>query len=420
MGIELLAFLAAAFLVYGLVSRTAEEHALTPAMFFTAAGVLLATIGLAPTGAEGHGMHGEGGVAHATPHWLHTLAEVALALVLFTDASRIDVRVLRRDHGLVGRLLGLGLPGTILLGTGAAMLVCPNLSLWEAGLVGAILAPTDAALGQVVVSSEAVPERVRRTLSVESGLNDGIALPAVVILLCVASTMAGMGPYGEREGLEWVGFTAMQVTLGPLCGLLVGVVGGKLVERASPPGGSMSVSFESLAALSLAWLPFALAEMIGGNGFLAAFVSGLAVGATTNRARHAIQEFGEAEGQLLSLLTFTAFGAFLVPPLFLDFQPGMLLYGVLSLTMVRMLPVALALRGAGVDRPTSLFLGWFGPRGIASVLFLLLVSDAVPHAATVRQVVAWTVLLSVVLHGVTAGPFARRFGARPPEAVPAT
>jgi NhaP-type Na+/H+ or K+/H+ antiporter len=402
MGIELLALLAAAFLGYGLISRRAEQGVLTPAMFFTAIGVAIAAFG----------MHPEGGAEHETPHWLHTLAEIALALVLFVDASKVDVRELRRDHRVELRLLGIGLPLTIALGALIAGLVCPFLTLWEAALVGAILAPTDAALGQAVVSSPQVPERLRRTLNVESGLNDGIALPAVVILLCAASTMAGMGPYGDHAGIEWVWFTLEQVTLGPLCGIVIGTLGGKLVERASPPEGSMSESFEGLAALSLAWLPFAVAELIGGNGFLAAFTAGLAVGATTRRARGVLQEFGEAEGQLLSLLTFTAFGAFLVPPLFLDFQPAMLLYGLCSLTFIRMLPVALVLTGCGTDRLTKAFVGWFGPRGIASILFLLLVSDSVPHAGTVRQIVAWTVLLSVVAHGVTAAPFARRYGAR--------
>ena len=322
-------------------------------------------------------------------------------LVLFTDASRIRFDLLKRSRGLPIRLLLIGLPLTMVLGTLAAVGLFPHFTIWEAALLAAVLAPTDAALGQAVVSSPKVPVRIRQALNVESGLNDGIALPLVLVFLSTCSSaIEGLG------GAEyWLRFAALQVTLGPLVGWAVGWFGARSIETARRREW-MNDTFEHLSSLGLALLAFAGAELVHGNGFIAAFVAGLTLGNTASESvSEKLSEFGEAEGQLLTLLVFLVFGATMVPELaHLGAAPW--IYGILSLTVVRMLPVALSMIGAGVRSQTVFFMGWFGPRGIASILFGLLVVDASQLVAReeVFLTIVATVLLSVVAHGVTAFP----------------
>ena len=360
---------------------------LTPPIFFVAVGYMVTALGAV------HLEIGEKGV--------HTLAELTLVLVLFTDASRIRFDLLRQSGGLPTRLLLIGLPLTIGLGTLVAVGLFPEFTLWEAALLAAVLAPTDAALGQAVVSSPRVPVRIRQALNVESGLNDGIALPLVLVFLSTCSSaIAGLG------GTEyWLRFAALQVTLGPLVGWAVGRFGARLVERASNKEW-MNHTFQHLSSLGLALFAFAAAELVHGNGFIAAFIAGLTLGNTASEELgEQLSEFAEAEGQLLTLLVFLVFGATMVPAV-LHLGPMPWIYGLLSLTVIRLVPVALSLIGAGLRPQTVLFLGWFGPRGIASILFGLLVVDASALAQRddVFHVVVVTVLLSVVLHGATAYP----------------
>lgn len=374
-------------LVFGLGSRRAERSILTPPIFFVVAG-LLATLS---------------GVAHfdVDEHAVHTLAEITLVLVLFTDASRIRLDLLRQSRGLPTRLLLVGLPLTVVLGTVAALGLFPTFTFWEAALLATVLAPTDAALGQAVVSSPKVPVRIRQALNVESGLNDGIALPLVLVFLSTcASAVEGLG------GAEyWLRFAALQVTLGPLVGWLVGRFGTRIIESARTREW-MNDTFQHLSSIGLALLAFAAAGLVQGNGFIAAFVAGLVLGNTASEElNEQLSEFAEAEGQLLTLLVFLVFGATMVPEV-LHLGAAPWIYGLLSLTVVRMVPVALSLIGAGVRPQTVLFLGWFGPRGIASILFGLLVIEAsgLVNRHEVFAVVITTVLLSVVAHGVTAYP----------------
>jgi NhaP-type Na+/H+ or K+/H+ antiporter len=371
---------------FGLISQRVQTSVLTPPIVFVA-------LGLAVSGILDLEL-GEGLV--------HTLAELTLVLVLFTDASRINLRLLRREHNLPVRLLALGMPLTVVLGTLAAIWLFPGFTAWEAALLAAVLAPTDAALGQAVVSSPRVPVRIRQTLNVESGLNDGIALPLVLIVM----SMCASSVPGEGGASYWLRFAALQVTLGPLTGAVVGWVGGRLVEWGTK-NRWMSDTFRHLSSLGLALLAYAGAELVGGNGFIAAFVAGLTVGNTVIGLGEALVEFAEAEGQLLTLLVFLTFGATMVPDVFAHLSWQAVVYGVLSLTVLRMLPVAMSLMGSGLSRPTVLFLGWFGPRGIASILFGLLVvaeRSVLIHNEEIFLVVVVTVLLSVVAHGVTAYP----------------
>lgn len=287
---------------------------------------------------------GEVGWLSVTRETIDGLAELTLALVLFTDAARIDLDCLRREESLLARLLGIGLPLTIAAGVAAAWLVFPGLGLWQAVLLGAILSPTDAALGQAVVSSPLVPVRVRQSLNVESGLNDGIVLPLVL----VAASFAG----ATREGgslTYWLQFASLQLVLGPLVGVAVGLLGGRAVEWSTREGW-MSDPFQRLSVLGLAGLAFAGAELVGGNGFIAAFVAGVTLGNTTRAVCQCLYEFGEAEAQLLTLVVFLFFGGVMVPEAAAYWDGRVWLYAVLSLTAVRMVPSRSALLGLGCDR----------------------------------------------------------------------
>lgn len=390
-----LAAVALAMCAYGGVSGRAERSPFTAPMFFTLVGVGMSDLGLGWLDMDLGGQV------------IHGLAELTLVLVLFTDAARIDLSCLRRERALPARLLGIGMPLTIAVGAVAALLVFPELELIEAALLAAILTPTDAALGQAVVSNASVPVRIRQTLNVESGLNDGIALPVVLILASMAGAV-------EQEGTAsyWARYAALAVTLGPLAGLGVGWVGGRLIGWGTSTGW-VNPPFQRISALGLALLSFGAAETVGGNGFIAAFVAGLVVGNATRGICTCLYEFGEAEGQLFGLLVFVVFGASMVPEALPHWGPDAWSYAILSLTVVRMLPVALSLVGSDLRAPSMAFLGWFGPRGLASILFALLVveSGRLEAGPLLESVVILTVLLSTMLHGLTAYPLASRYGA---------
>ncbi len=383
-----LLIVAVGILGFGLISKRAQTSILTPPLVFAALGLAVSRSGLLDL--------------HLSEDLIHLLAELTLVLVLFTDASRINLGLLRRQHDLPVRLLAVGMPLTVVLGGLAALWLFPGFTLWEAALLAAVLAPTDAALGQAVVSSPRVPVRIRQALNVESGLNDGIALPLVLLLMSAcAAAVSDAGGAGY-----WLRFAVLQVTLGPAAGVLVGWLGGRLVERGAQSGW-MNHTYQHLAALGLALLAYTGAELAGGNGFIAAFVAGLVLGNTASeRLCECLYDFAEAEGQLLTLLVFLVFGLTMVPGAVDHLGWRTLLYAVLSLTVVRLLPVATSLVGARLSRPTVLFLGWFGPRGIASILFGLLVvrDSALAAREEIFEVVLLTVLLSVVAHGVTAYP----------------
>lgn len=387
---------AAVVIAFGLVSGRLAGTWITPPMVYVAAGMILGSAGL---GVVDLGLEQEG---------VRLLAEATLVVVLFSDASRIDLRVLRTEYLLPVRLLGLGLPLTIAAGGGVALLLFDGLEPAEAFLLGAILAPTDAALGQVVVTSPAVPVRIRQALNVESGLNDGIALPVVTVLVAVAAA---------EEELEsasfWAEFAARQIGFGVLAGVAVGAAGAWLLEKAIGRGWVDGV-FRQLATLAVGVAAFGGAEMLEGNGFIAAFVAGLAMGTIARGPCEHIVDFSEDEGQLLALLTFFVFGATIAGPALDELTWSIVAYAGLSLTVVRMVPVLLSLIGAHVRPVTAAFLGWFGPRGLASIVFGLLVLEEaeLANGDRIYLVVTATVLLSVYAHGITAGPLARRYGDR--------
>lgn len=388
-------FAAAMIFIYGLFSKASDRSPITAPMVFVTMGILVSPLGFNFFHMEVKG------------ELIHILTEVTLVLILFVDASTINLKRLVDDRSIPLRLLGIGLPLSMLMGTGVAYLLYPDINIWLLVLVALILSPTDAALGQAVVKSKQVPERVRRWISVESGLNDGIALPPVFACIALLSIDAG------ASDKHWFLFLLQQVVLGAVIGGLVGWVGGKLVTHFSDKG-YMNGTFQRLVSGSLAILCFAIAESVHGNGFIAAFAGGLLLGMSTRSEQilERIQEFGEAEGQQLILFVFLIFAMVMVPQAVPYWDAKTWLYAILSLTLIRMLPVAISMLGTKLDLKTILFVGWFGPRGIASVLYLLLVANTlgVEGYEKALSVIVLTVLLSVFLHGISAVPLSKRFG----------
>jgi sodium/hydrogen antiporter len=391
-----LVVLAAVVFAFGLVSRRLEGTVLTAPLVFVAAGVVLGPAGLGLV------------EFNLDEHTVLLLGEIALAIVLFTDAASTNLSSLRQNERLPLQLLGIGMPLTIALGTVVAALMLTDLTFWEAAIMGTVLAPTDAALGQAVVSNPRVPVRVRHALNVEAGLNDGLSVPFLALFLTLAVAQEELQPASY-----WIRFALEQIGFGVLVGVGVGLVGGWLVSRASRRGW-MTDSFQRLALLALALIAWALADQIGGNGFIAAFVGGLAVGPTVEHVGERLIRFTEAEGQLLNLSVFFVFGVLVIGLI----QPSsweVALYALLSLTVIRMFPVALSLLGTHLRGVSVLFMGWFGPRGLASIVLGLIVVAEAPMLAgreEIELVVALTVLFSVLLHGVTAAPLSAAYARR--------
>lgn len=396
MSVSDLAIVAALVFAWGTLSARLERIDVTAPIIFVAAGLLLTHGPLAVLGVE------------PSSELIKEQAEFTLALVLFSDASRIGWHGLRADAGLYLRLLGVALPVTIALGTLLALALTNPGDVWLALLVGAALAPTDAALGAGMITNPAIPARIHRVINVESGLNDGIATPVVLVALVGAGDAAA--------GHGFAGAVA-DLALGLLMGTAVGGIGGLLVKAARRRGWAAE-SFAGSAVLGLAVCAYASAVSVGGNGFIAAFTGGLAFGTTCGRRGKPLVPFVEETGALVSLLVWLAFGAVAVAPALQGLTWQVVLYAALSLTLIRMLPVALALVGAGLDRATVALLGWFGPRGLASVVFALLALEELGsrRASPAITAITITVLLSVLAHGATADPIARIYAGRLPSA----
>jgi NhaP-type Na+/H+ or K+/H+ antiporter len=339
------------------------------------------------------------------PELVKVVAEVTLVWMLFADASAVQLTDFRRDLMVYVRLLGVGLPLTILLG-GLVAVALLGFGVWPALLVGAALAPTDAALGASVMSDPTVPSRIRRVLNVESGLNDGIATPIVLVAIAGVAADEGIG------GVHGPGHALVALLVGLLVGVLVGGAGGVLIRRARRKRW-LSEELSGPATLALALLAYTGTLLVDGNGFVAAFVGGLVFGNTAGPGGEKEAYFVEQSADLAAMISWLIFGALAVPAIGHWFEWPVIGYALLSLTVVRMVPVALALLGSGFDRYSVAFIGWFGPRGLASVIFALLaLEDLGPAAQQVTATIALTVLLSVGAHGLTARPFARHFVSR--------
>jgi len=388
-----IAFFIALIFLHSLVSGRLARTVVTPPIVFTAAGFLLYL--LAPDVLR---------KPLDSEFWLH-ISEAGLVLLLFTDASRTDLQALNKIRNLPARLLSVGLLLTILLGGLCALVLFGQLSIWEAGILGAILAPTDAGLGQIIVNSPKAPMKIREALNVEAGLNDGLAVPFLLFFMALA------GHAVPGSDLSLAGHIIEQLGYGTLVGLVIGLVGGWLLGAANRRGWIAPV-WRQLGVVAIPLLCALASEAIITSMFIASFVAGLSVQAGFKQAGKHSVEFAEDWGQFLNLAIFFLFG--LVAARSREqFEMVHVVYAVLSLTVVRMLPVAIALIGTRLSWPTVLFMGWFGPRGLASiVLALVYLGEAshAPNAPAIRATAMMTVLLSIFVHGFSATPGIGRYG----------
>ncbi len=392
------AILSCVFVLYALMASRLDRLSITAPMVFVLTGVML-----------GSGVTDLIDIS-LTSEPVLLVVELTLALLLFADASTIRLREIEDDARLPSRLLLIGLPLTIAFGTVIGALLFPAAGWAAAALIASILAPTDAALGLAIFTNPAVPVRIRRALNVESGLNDGIATPFVALFLTVlvSEEAGGAG--------DWLIEAGKEIGLALIVAVGVGVIGGRLL-RAAQQRGSISEVSEQLGIVSLALLAYLGSVAIGGNGFIAAFVGGLTFGASTRGSLRRPTEFTETLGLFSSFFVWTVFGAIFVGPILTTrIDATAIVYAVLSLTLVRMVPVAISLLGVRLRFDTVALMGWFGPRGLASVVFTLVAVEALHGSGTafdaIVEVATWTILLSVLAHGLTAGPLSRAYGRR--------
>lgn len=402
-----IAILAILIILYAALAVKLGNWSITMPMIFVTIGVALGSSGF--------------GLLEIAPEAenVRLLTELTLALLLFADASTLSLKQVREDLAPPLRLLTVGLLGTIALGAIAGLIILPAEGLAFACLLGAMLAPTDAALGLPIFTNPRVPVRIRRALNIESGLNDGIATPFVLLFLAYAAATE------TTAGGHWLVAALTDIVLAVAAGTVVGLAGGWLLRRAAERGWSSEGS-EALATLGLALAAYFGSLAIGGNGFIAAFIGGIVFRASSGGRFSEQTEFTEGFGTFLSLLVWVIFGAVLVTPVLshaLAWQP--IVYAILSLTIVRMLPVALAMRGTGFRGDTVGLMGWFGPRGLASVVFTLIAlldfQKAGRPADTLVAAATWTILLSVLAHGLSAVPlsnwYAKQLAAAPEKPV---
>jgi NhaP-type Na+/H+ or K+/H+ antiporter len=391
-----LVLLALFILAYSAVAGRVERTWVSGPIVFTIFGLIIGPVGLDLLSFKADG------------ETISTLAELTLALVLFTDAAGADMGVLRKTEALPARLLLIGLPLTILLGFGVGVLLFGRMSLFEVALLATMLAPTDAALGKGTITNEAVPDAVRQGLNVESGLNDGICVPILFVFLALATGKGGeRGPWNLAVML-----VAKEIGIGLAVGLMLTTVAGLLLKFAKGQRW-LTHTWIQVPVVALAFGCFAAAQFLGGSGFIAAFTGGLLFGAVAKQARDEFLRAAEGTGDTLALITWVIFGSAVVGQVVGHFSWHDLLYAVLSLTLIRMLPVFLVLTGTGMSTEGKLFLGWFGPRGLASIVFAVIVLNAnLPSSGPITMIAVCTIMLSILAHGITANPWARAYGER--------
>ncbi len=393
--------IAVAVLVFALLAGRLGGTPITMPMLFTGAGLLLGghVLGVVDVGLDTEAVS--------------VLAEVALAAVLFTDASRMHLGSVLREHSIAVRLLTLGMPLAMVIGAVVGVVLFPELPFLTVAVLAVALAPTDAALGQSFVTNDAVPRRIRQSLNVESGLNDGLALPFLLVLVDLArSEASGVWHY------VWL-FVAM-VGFGTLAGVGAGWLGGKLLTWSAKHDWTTATT-QRLGTLSIAAVAYAGAESVGGNGFVAAFVAGLMIGTTARSLLETTSIFAETEGQLLTLLTFLFFGAVMAGEVLSELTWQTAVYAALSLLVVRPLATVAALIGSRLSWRSVAFIGWAGPRGLASIVYAVIIAEAgrISGAEEVFNVAAWTIIFSILLHGLSAAPLSRRYGSYVDTALPA-
>lgn len=388
-----LAILALFVFIYSLVAGRVERSVVSGPMVFVVAGFLLGPAGLGWF------------KGNAASEDLRVLADLTLSLVLFNDAATANLSVLKRQFRIPSRMLLIGLPGVILLGFGLAVLMFNGLSIYEAAILATMLAATDAALGKAVITNKAVPARLREGLNVESGLNDGICVPILLFFIALAVI-------GERGGHSTSALMlfARELGIGLAVGLSLALVGAGLLRWCLKQGWVTEIWMQA-TVVALAFASFSVADSLHGSGYIAAFAGGMLFGYLEDKSTHKLVLAAEGTGEALALVTWMLFGAMVIPSALGQFSWDVVIYALLSLTIIRMLPIFLSLAGSGEDVSSRLFLGWFGPRGLASIVFaIMVINEKVPHAELMALVVTCTVFLSLIAHGITANPFAKWIG----------
>jgi NhaP-type Na+/H+ or K+/H+ antiporter len=397
---EHLAILAGFTFLYSVVAGRIDKMAISGPIIFTTFGLICGPLGFGFLTLE------------KDLELLRTLAELTLALVLFTDAANTNLSVLRQSENIPTRLLLIGLPLTILFGFAVAPLVLTGLTMIEMAILATMLAPTDAALGKAVVSNPSVPANIREGLNVESGINDGICVPVLFLLLAVASG-SGEGNTGSSLALKLM---TEQLGIGLAVGLGFAILGAWMLRQGARRGW-ITDTWKQILVMALAFASFATAQVFQGSGFIACFSGGLLFGALAKGHKEELLEAGEGFGDTLGLVTWVVFGSMIVGPVLMRLTWPVVAYAILSLTVIRMVPVFLALMGSGIGTEGKLFMGWFGPRGLASIVFaVIVVQEHLPGDEVLTAVVAFTVLLSILAHGITANPWVRAMAAAPPSA----
>ena len=399
---QILAVLAAFAFLYSVVASRLERTPVSGAVVYLFIGLVCGRYGLGLVKADLE--------PEAFAAVLKLLAEVTLALVLFTDSSNANLSVLRRVKGIPIRMLLVGLPLTIAAGFGVGVLIFDDLTILEIALLATMLAPTDAALGQAVVTNKAVPESVRASLNVESGLNDGICVPVLLIFLALAT--------GASQGSETTSLIFKlpleEIGIGAVVGFVLAIAGSRLLKW-SGTRGWLAGPWLQVPVVALAMFCFGLSQWLGGSGFIGSFIGGLVFGGLmkSHEVKEEVLNGAEGVGNVFSMLTWFVFGAVVFGRSLQDFDLPYFLYAVLSLTVVRMVPVALCLIGVKMRFDSVCFLGWFGPRGLASIVFVvMIIEEKLPGSSTLTATVVGTVALSIIAHGLSAVPLAKRFGKR--------
>ena len=391
-----LAILAVFVFLYSAVAGGVERTSISGPMVFIVVGLIIGPLGLGWIQAD---LSNDG---------MRALADITLALVLFIDAANADLSVVKKIFRIPQRMLVFGLPLTILLGFGAGFLLFDQLSIFELAILATMLAATDAALGKAVIINKAVPARIRESLNIESGLNDGICVPVLFLFIALA--------LGADTGGSDISFAiklvAQEVGIGLVVGLGMAAIGAKVLSVCYKRGW-VSEIWMQLPVITLALGSFAAAQSLHGSGYVAAFVGGLLFGSYKTSKHHELILAAEGTGETLALVTWVMFGSAVLGQSLGYFSWQVVTYAVLSLTVVRMLPMFVSLTGSGETTTSKLFLGWFGPRGLASIVFaIIVINQNVENGQLLALIVACTVTFSIIAHGFTANSLARKLGPR--------